>query len=137
MIYLLDTNMVSFIIKGRSPAARSRLEALQLHKDREACVSIITVSEILYGLEKTGASPQRRKAIDLFLANLSVYTWDYTAAQAYGILRAAQEAMGKPLGPYDLQIAAHALALKATVVTHDSGFRSVPGLPIEDWAADM
>lgn len=137
MIYLLDTNMVSFIIKGRSPAARARLEQLQLHGDHELCVSIITVGEVLYGLEKIGASPQRRKAIELFFSMLSVFPWDYAAAQAYGALRAAQETSGKPLGPYDMQIAAHAIALKATVVTHDNAFQLVAGLTIEDWAVDL
>lgn len=137
MIYLLDTNMVSYIIKGRSPAARARLEALRLHRDHEACVSIITVSEILHGLEKIGASPQRSKAIELFFSTLSVYVWDYPAAQAYGVLRATQETSGKTLGPYDMQIAAHAIALKATVVTHDNGFHRVFGLPLEDWAVDL
>lgn len=137
MIYLLDTSMASFIIKGRSPAARARLEELRLHRDHETCVSIITVSEILYGLEKIGASPRRRKATELFFSTLSVYVWDYKAAQAYGVLRATQEALGRTLGPYDIQIAAQALALRATAVTHDNGFHHVPGLPVEDWAMDL
>jgi predicted nucleic acid-binding protein len=45
--------------------------------------------------------------------------------------------MGKPLGPFDTQIAAHALLLAATVVSHDGDFRLVAGLPVEDWATDL
>ena len=137
-LYLLDTNTVSYILKGKSPAARARLEKIRFHKGQDAGVSTITVSEILYGLEKVGAGPQRHNALELFFATIEIYPWDQLAAEAYGRLRAHQEAIGKPLGPYDTQIAAHALALGAVLVTHDAGFRHVAGLVgREDWAADL
>lgn len=137
-LYLLDTNIVSYIVTGRSAMARARLEEARVHAEREACISIITVGEILYGLEKIGASPQRRKALDLFLSTISVRLWDQDAAAAYGRLRAEQERLGKPLGPYDMQIAAHAVALGATLVSHDRAFRHIAGLAaLEDWAADL
>lgn len=137
-LYLLDTNMVSYIVKGKSPAARARLERVRFHKGQMAGVSTITVAEILYGLEKIGAGPQRRKALDLFLSAMAIYPWDEAAAEAYGRLRVRQEAAGKPLGPYDLQIAAHAVALGAIIVTHDAAFRHVAGLAgREDWATDL
>lgn len=134
MIYLLDTNIVSYIITGRSQVARARLEEVR----SQACVSIITVGEILYGLEKVKAGKQRRKALELFFDTISVRLWDHDAAAAYGRLRAEQERLGKPLGPYDMQIAAHALALGATLVSHDAAFRQVSGLAgLEDWAGDL
>jgi tRNA(fMet)-specific endonuclease VapC len=137
-LYLLDTNMVSYIVKGKSPAARARLERVRIHKGQEPGISTITVGEILYGLEKIGAGPQRRKALDLFFATIAVYPWDQAAAETYGRLRVRQEAHGKSLGPYDLQIAAHALALGAVLVTHDAAFRHVAGLAgREDWATDL
>lgn len=134
MLYLLDTNVVSYVITGRSAAARARLEEVR----DQACVSSITVGEILYGLEKIGAGAQRRRALDLFFDTISVRLWDYDAAAAYGRLRAEQERRGKPLGPYDMQIATHAVALGATLVSHDAGFRLVSGLVgLEDWALDL
>jgi len=134
VIYLLDTNIVSYIITGRSQAARARLEEVR----SQACVSIITVGEILYGLEKVKAGKQRRKALELFFDTVSVCLWDQDAAAAYGRLRAEQERLGKPLGPYDMQIAAHALALGATLISHDAAFRQVAGLAgLEDWAGDL
>jgi tRNA(fMet)-specific endonuclease VapC len=137
-LYLLDTNMVSYILKGKSQAARARLEKVRFHKGQEAGLSAITVGEILYGMEKIGAGQQRRKALDLFFSTIAIYSWDEAAAASYGRLRARQEALGKSLGPYDLQIAAHALALGATLVTHDAAFRHVPGLAgREDWASDL
>lgn len=137
-LYLLDTNMVSYILKGRSPAARTRLERVRAHKDQETGISTVTAAEILYGLEKAGAGPLRRKAIDLFFATIVIHPWDLAAAEAYGHLCVRQEALGKTLGPYDMQIAAHALALGAVLVTHDGAFRQVAGLPgREDWATDL
>lgn len=137
-LYLLDTNIVSYIITGRSPAARARLEQARVRTDEDACISIITVGEILYGLEKIRAGTQRRKSLELFFDTISVRPWDYDAAAAYGRLRTEQERLGKPLGPYDTQIAAHAVALGATLVSHDAGFRQVSGLAgLEDWAGDL
>lgn len=139
-LYLLDTNMVSYIINGHSPAARARLASLQRANDHAAGVSSITAGEILFGLarlESKGEGQRRRKAIDQLFSALPIHPWDRAAAEVYGHLRAQQESMGKPLGPFDTQIAAHALQLAATVVSHDGDFRLVAGLPVEDWATDL
>jgi tRNA(fMet)-specific endonuclease VapC len=138
ILYLLDTNTVSYIVKGKSPAARLRLEKVALRRDREVAISAITAGEIFYGLARIGAGAQRRKAMDAFLSGLTLHPWNHAAAEAYGDLRARQEAHGKALGPYDMQIAAHALALKAILVSHDRAFRHVTGLSgLEDWANDI
>jgi len=137
-LYLLDTNTVSYIVKGKSPAARAQLERAGLRGDREIAISAITAAEIFHGLERIGAGPPRRKAIDVFLSMVTIHPWDLGAAEAYGTLRARQEARGTTLGPHDLQIAAHALALGAILVRHDHAFRQVTGLAgPEDWASDL
>jgi tRNA(fMet)-specific endonuclease VapC len=137
-LYLLDTNTVSYILKDKSPAARARLERVGASKTQEAAVSTITVGEVLYGLERIGAGPQRRKAVDYFFSTIMICPWDQAAAEAYGQLRARQESRGKTLGPNDLQIAAHALALGAVLVTHDRAFRHVARLVgLEDWPTDL
>jgi tRNA(fMet)-specific endonuclease VapC len=101
-------------------------------------VSTITVGEILYGLEKAGTGPVRRKAFDHFFSAIAIFPWDQAVAEAFGHLRARQEALGKTLGPFDMQIAAHALALGSVLVTHDAAFRHVPGLAaFEDWVTDL
>lgn len=128
--------MVSYIVTGRSLAARSRLE--NVSQNQQLGISAVTAGEIFYGLTRIGASPKRRKAMDLFFATMTVYPWDLTAAEAYGQLRARQEAKGRPLGPYDLQIAAHAIALGAVLISHDKAFRYLTSLPgCEDWASDL
>ncbi|MGA8529569.1 MAG: type II toxin-antitoxin system VapC family toxin [Acidobacteriaceae bacterium] len=137
-LYLLDTNTVSYILKGKSPAARARLERIGASKNHEAAISTITLGEIHYRLEKIGAGPQRRKAVDFFFSTITICSWNQAAAEAYGQLRARQEARGKTLGPNDLQIAAHAIALGAILVSHDRAFRHVTGLAgLEDWVTDL
>lgn len=135
-LYLLDTNTVSYILKNNSPAARSRLAALG--PDEVACVSSITEAELLYGLAKLGNGGQRRKALDWFLRRLQVLPWGRDEAIAYGTLRAKQEAMGKPLGPLDTLLAAHAVAVGAIVVSSDRAFLQVADLRgVEVWATDL
>lgn len=137
-LYLLDTNTVSYILKDKSAAARARLERVGSRKDQDAAASTVTVGEILYGLEKIGAGIQRRKAVELFFSTITICPWDQAAAEAFGQLKARQESHGKTLGPFDLQIAAHAIALGAILVSHDRAFRQVNGLPgLEDWATDL
>jgi tRNA(fMet)-specific endonuclease VapC len=143
-LYMLDTNMVSYILKARSPAARTRLASLG--EGEIACISSITEAELLYGIAKSAGSPagrpsdndQRKRSLDWFLARLKVQPWGREEAAAYGQLRAKQEAMGKTLGPLDMQIAAHAVALRAILITNDKAFHNVPDLAgVENWATDL
>lgn len=133
---MLDTNTASYIIKGTSQAARKAL--VSLGSESVACVSSITEGELWFGLERISASESRRASLRTFLSRLKVLPWGSEEAACYGSLRAGQESHGKPLGPLDTQIAAHAIATGATLVTHDAAFRNVLGsLRIEDWAADI
>ncbi len=96
-LYLLDTNTVIYILRGKSPAARTRLASLQIGE--VAAVSAITEGELLYGLAKSGSGDRSRKSLDWFLARLKVLPWGRDEAVAYGLLRAEQEQMGKSLAP--------------------------------------
>jgi tRNA(fMet)-specific endonuclease VapC len=135
-LYLLDTNTASYIIKGISLAARHRL--ISLGSESVACLSAITEAELWFGLERVAANERRRAALRSFLGRMQVLPWGREEAVCYGSFRARQEANGKPLGPLDMQIAAHAIAVRAILVTHDLAFRSAVGLPgLEDWASDI
>ena len=136
VLYLLDTNTVIYILKGRSMAARSRLAALG--SEEVASISTITEGELLYGLAKSGFGDGARRSLDWFLARMRVLAWGREEAAAYGLLRARQERMGKSLAPLDTQIAAHALSAGAVVVTNDRAFHQVDNLMgIESWATDL
>lgn len=133
---MLDTNTVSYILKGSSPAARTSLT--NLGRDEAACISCVTEAELWYGLARVGASKRRRSALRDFLERLQVLPWGRDEAVAYGAFRAKQETLGKPLGPFDTQIAAHAIAVGAVLVSHDAAFQQAAGLPgLEDWATDL
>lgn len=135
-LYMLDTNMVSYLLKAKSPAARTRMTSFKLGE--LACISAVTEAELLYGIAKSNIGDQRKKLLDWFLLLVTVHPWGREEAAAYGPLRAKQEVMGKTLGPLDMQIAAHAIALGAILVTNDKAFQNVPDLMgVENWATDL
>ncbi|MDR1853389.1 MAG: type II toxin-antitoxin system VapC family toxin [Azoarcus sp.] len=129
---MLDTNMASYIIKGNPPEARQRLAALPAES---IVVSVVTQAELLYGLARKGHPAAFARLIREFLLRVRVLPWDSDAATVYGDLRATCAAAGVTLGALDMMIAAHAIAAKATLVTHDKAFRLVPdsALVVEDW----
>jgi len=130
--YLLDTNTVSYSIKGIPPAVRARLKAIPR---ADVAISVFTQAELLYGLARKPLATRIREDVEAFLLDIEILPWDSSAAVSYGKLRAAQERKGRPLSHEDLMIAAHALSLGLTLVTRDQAFSFVDGLKIEDWAA--
>jgi tRNA(fMet)-specific endonuclease VapC len=135
-LYLLDTNQASYLLKGRSPALRSRM--LSLKPGEPVCISSVTEAELLYGIAKSGIGQHRMRILNWFLQLVTIPPWGREEAAVYGRLRAKQEAAGKTLGPLDMQIAAHAIALGAILVTNDKAFHQVPDLlGVENWAIDL
>ena len=130
--YMLDTNMASYIVRGADPALAARLTAVPMS---QLCVSSITQGELLYGLARRPGATNLQIAVREFLARLDVLAWGSEAATQYGILRATLEASGTPLGNLDMQIAAHALAMGAILVTNDQAFARVPALALENWVS--
>jgi tRNA(fMet)-specific endonuclease VapC len=128
--YLLDTNTVSYAITGNPRPVRSRLNALA---NTVVGLSAFTQAELLYGLARRPQAAELRLEVEKFLRDFQILPWDSLAATAYGDLRAAQERKGRPLSHEDLMIAAHALSLDLTLVTHDQVFAFVDGLKTEDW----
>ncbi len=135
-IYMLDTNMVSYIVRGRSSAARNRL--LKLKADEIGCISATTEAEIRYGLAKRPEASALKVLMDGFLASIRVLPWGRDEAEAYGVVRAKLETAGKTLGNMDMMIAAHAIAIKAILVTNDKAFAQIEDLHASDnWATDL
>jgi tRNA(fMet)-specific endonuclease VapC len=134
---MLDTNVVSYIVRGKSPASRRKLA--NLPHGQLACISVITEAELYDGLAKRPNATVLRLAVQGFLAKIQVLAWGREAAQAYGALRAKQEAAGKPLGNLDMLIAAHAISAGANLVTNDKAFLNVAELAAttENWATEL
>lgn len=131
MKYLLDTDACSYLMKRRPAKLVKRLTALE---PGDVGISSITLSELMYGVEKSLFPERNREALEAFLLPLEVAEYGAEAAAFYGKIRAALSRKGTPIGGNDLLIAAHALALGIPLVTNNvREFRRVPGLKVENW----
>ena len=131
MRFMLDTDSCIALIKQKPGSILRRLTSLS---PGEAGISAITLAELRYGVAKSAQKEKNGPALDEFLLPLEVADFDEPAADAYGVVRAALEKAGTPIGSLDTQIGAHALSLGAILVTHNSReFRRIPGLAVEDW----
>jgi len=135
-LYLLDTNMVSYLVTGRSAAVRRAYFEHEPHAT--IAISAVTEAEIRFGLERKPEAIRLRGTFEEFFAAIPVLAWDSDVAKAYGRLRAGINATGRSLALMDLLIAAHAVAAGATLVSHDQGFAQLtPFLAVVDWAKDL
>jgi tRNA(fMet)-specific endonuclease VapC len=128
-LYLLDTNTVSHLIK-RHPHVTQHLLAVPMHS---VCISAITAGELAFGLAKRPEAVALKAVVNEFLRRVEVLPWDATVAQTYGALRSQMQSKGKPLAALDMQIAAHAVHVNATLITSDHAFLHIDQLLVEDW----
>lgn len=135
-LFLLDTNTASYLVSGRSPAARSTYLATE--GEAAIAISCITEAEIRFGLYRRPEAARLQSAFAEFFATIEILPWDSSAAKAYSKLRAGMNSMGKSLSLMDLLIASHALAADAILVSHDGAFEHLaPFLNVVDWATDL
>ena len=131
-MYLLDTNICIYAIKGKYPNLAEKL--LSIHPD-EIKVSAVTVFELEYGAAKSKWGERSKETMRRFLASFDVLPFTFEDAVTCGVIRAMLTAQGTPIGAYDLMIAAQGLSRNMKVVTHNVGeFQRVKGLSVEDWA---
>jgi tRNA(fMet)-specific endonuclease VapC len=124
--YLLDTNTVSYIARGKPAAPRARLQALG--KEELVCISSITDAEIRYELAKRPEAHSLRRAMEDLMLKFCILPWGSREAAAYGELRAKLEAKGSTLAELDMMIAAHAIAIGAVLVTNDKPLSRIKDL---------
>jgi tRNA(fMet)-specific endonuclease VapC len=133
-MYLLDTNICIYAMKGTYPKLTKKLLSIS---PSEIAVSAITVSELEYGAAKSKWGERTRTIMRSFLANFEVLPFDGNDAIYLGQFRAALARSGTPIGAYDTMIAAQGFARGLTVVTHNVGeFGRIHGLVVEDWTAE-
>lgn len=137
MIYLLDTNILIYLIKQHPPAVAQRVDALP---DADAlAMSFVTWAELLKGAQRGTRQAEVLRRLDALARQVSVQypgpadgpaICQHYAQQAWQLKEA-----GTPIGANDLWIACHALALGATLVTHNTReFNRISGLQVQDWA---
>jgi tRNA(fMet)-specific endonuclease VapC len=129
-LFMIDTNIASFIIKGL-PLVKARLTDLPMSS---ICISTITEAELLLGVAKKPQAKHLPILVKEFLLRVTIVPWNSDAATAYAKLRNASENEGKSLSCMDMLIAAHALAHDAVLVTNDKAFFHLEQyLTLEDW----
>ena len=131
MKYFLDTNICIYIIKKKPQQVLKKLIQQDISR---VGISSITLSELEYGVEKSSHKEQNKFALAEFLAPLTVFAYDDNVSSTYGKIRAFLEKKRSAIGPLDMLIGAHALSMKAILVTNnDQEFARIPGLNVENW----
>ena len=131
--YMLDTDTCSYIMKRSNQAVLKRLQKVPVS---DICISVITKSELLFGIELSPRRRQDEAALDAFLRYVEVLDFPDEASAHYAKIRAELKTRGTMIGANDLFIAAHARSLGLTLITNNKReFGRVRNLPIENWAA--
>lgn len=127
--FMLDTDTVSFALRGQGRVATRLLD----HRPSEICISSITLAELRYGADMR-RSRKLHRLIDAFSEAITVMPFDAVAADRFGTVAASLARKGAPIGGFDTLIAAHALALRLTLITNNSRhFDRVAGLKTANW----
>jgi tRNA(fMet)-specific endonuclease VapC len=131
--YMLDTDTCSYIMKRSSDIVLKRLAKVPV---TDVCISVITKSELLFGVELSARKQQNEATLSAFLRYVEVLDLPDAASVHYARIRAELHALGKMIGANDLFIAAHARCLGLTLVTNNTQeFGRVRGLVLENWTA--
>jgi len=131
MHYLLDTNICIYLIKKRPLEV---LERFRQHSPKDVAISIITLFELQYGVEKSQYPKRSKDALAKFLLPLNLINLDPSSAIEAAIIRVQLEKKGMAIGPYDLLIAGLARSRNMTLVTNNiKEFERVVSLPLENW----
>lgn len=128
--YMLDTNIVIYVIKRRPIEV---LKIFNLHAD-QMCISSITLAELLHGVEKSSQPEHNLQQVEDFTSRLDIVTYGNKAAAHYGDIRADLERKGTIIGVNDLHIAGHARSEGFILVTNNlREFERVVALRLENW----
>lgn len=133
-IYMLDTNILIYLIKNKPPSIAQKINALD--QDAQLCMSFFTYAELLKGAERSTRKAQVLSQIEQLTKIVHVvFETSHALCLHYAEEFTKLKEAGTPIGANDLWIASHALSIKAVLVTHNVGeFKRIADLQIEDWA---
>lgn len=129
MRYLLDTNILSDIVRNQDGVAAGRFASAP---KGTLATSIIAAAEMRFGYVRISSKRLERK-VETMLSQIDILDWTRPADFAYANIRTAVEKMGVTVGQNDMLIAAHATVLDRTLVSDDRIFGRLPGLKVENW----
>ena len=134
MIYMLDTNILIYLIKNKPPSIAAHINALD--KDAALCMSFFTYAELLKGAERSTRKAQVLNQLNQLTRIIPVqYDTNHRLCEHYATQFTLLKTAGTPIGANDLWIACHALSQNATLVTHNlREFERIAGLKLDDWA---
>ncbi|MGA3075676.1 MAG: type II toxin-antitoxin system VapC family toxin [Bryobacteraceae bacterium] len=132
MLYMLDTDTASYVIRGRAPPVEAKLSAIE---PCMVCISVMTRAELLYGLKRLPPGHRLHAGVRQFLKIVQALPWDAEAADFYAEIRYQLAAAGQLIGEIDMMIAAHSLAAGAVLVTNNTRhYQRIPApLLLENW----
>ncbi|MBN1902373.1 type II toxin-antitoxin system VapC family toxin [Candidatus Sumerlaeota bacterium] len=131
MKYLLDTNICIYLIKKKPAQILGKMMKMDIE---DIGISTITLSELLYGIEKSRHPERNKMALMEFLVPFAILDFDQNAAKEYGRIRASLERKGKIIGSMDMLIAAVARSHNLFLITNNvREFKRIEGLKIENW----
>ena len=130
-MYLLDTNICAYLMRGGYPSLYSKILTVP---PSELAISAVTLFELEYGAIKANWGSLRMEDLRMFLSAFQIIPFTERDAVVTGRIRADLVKKGLPIGSYDIQIAGQGISRNFTVVTHNTGeFSRVPGIKLEDW----
>ena len=131
MLYLPDTNVW---IRHLNPAFSIVKTRLSAYPPSQIALCDVVKAELYYGAFKSARRDANLTVLETLFSGLSSFAFDGEAARIFGDIRADLARKGTPIGPYDIQIAAIALANDCILVTHNTDeFSRIAGLKLEDW----
>ena len=130
---MLDTDTCAFILRRSSPALLARIVTVPL---QQQVISVVTLAELLYGIQLSSKKKANQAALDALLRHLTLLELNADAALHYAEIRADLKKKGQLIGANDLMIAAHVRSINAVIVTNNvKDFGRVKGLKVENWMA--
>ncbi len=131
MLYLPDTNVWINHLNPATSIVKTRLSA---HPPSQIALCDVVQAELYYGAFKSARRDANMSILDTLFSDFVSFSFDGKAARIFGDIRADLARKGTPIGPYDLQIAAIAIANDCILITHNTGeFSRIAGLKLEDW----
>ena len=129
---MLDTNICIYIIKEKPQKVLEKFQSLNIG---DICISVITFSELEYGVQKSKYTDENKTALTNFLSPIEILPFKQKAALKYGKIRADLEKQGEIIEAYDLMIGAHTLSENLTLITNNENeFKRISELSIENWS---